>query len=79
MTLVTFGIGSPAEHIGVQEARRRLERAREVRLAQLEALNRFEPTADGVLVSQKNAVRRALVGIDNALARLDDRRLRHVL
>ncbi|ELS58011.1 hypothetical protein [Streptomyces viridochromogenes] len=73
MTLVTAGMKSPAERMGVREARRRLERAREVRLAQLEALNKFEPTADGVLVSQKNAVRRALAGIDNALARLDNR------
>jgi RNA polymerase-binding transcription factor DksA len=73
MALNTAGVGSPGERTGVHLARRRLELEREVRLAQLDALNEAEPTADGVLASQKNTVRRALIGIDKALARLNDR------
>ncbi|MER7741969.1 molecular chaperone DnaK [Streptomyces sp. NPDC096538] len=72
MALNTASVGSPEEHTGVHQARRRLELEREVRLAQLDALNEAEPTADGVLASQKNTVRRALIGIDKALARLND-------
>ncbi|MER5214872.1 TraR/DksA C4-type zinc finger protein [Streptomyces sp. NPDC002838] len=72
MALNTAGVGSPEERTGVHQARRRLELEREVRLAQLDALNEAEPTADGVLASQKNTVRRALIGIDKALARLND-------
>jgi RNA polymerase-binding transcription factor DksA len=72
MSLDTARGGSPAERISAYEARQRLEHERAARLAQLDALNEAEPAADGVLASQKNAVRRTLSGIDDAFARLDD-------
>ncbi|MFD1661737.1 hypothetical protein ACFSL4_26955 [Streptomyces caeni] len=49
-----------------------MEQKRKARLAQLEALTEAEPGVDGVLDSQKDTVRRALIGIDNVLARMED-------
>ncbi|MGW4914134.1 molecular chaperone DnaK [Streptomyces sp. NPDC004270] len=72
MSLKTVRVEAYVQRVSVNEARARLEQEREARLAQLEALSKAEPAADGVLDGQKDTVWRALIGIDNALARMKD-------
>lgn len=60
------------DHPATDEVRRRLEHARTTRLAQLKALDDAGPSPDDPLTShQRDAIRRALKEIDDAVARLD--------
>ncbi|MFH8369646.1 TraR/DksA family transcriptional regulator [Streptomyces sp. NPDC018031] len=55
------------------EARQRLEHARNTRLTQLQALGTTGQTADDHLMSaQRDAIKRVLVEIDEAFARIAD-------
>jgi RNA polymerase-binding transcription factor DksA len=57
----------------LHEARQRLEHARTSRLAQLQALDETEPSADDhLLAAQKTAMERVLEEIEEAFARIED-------
>ncbi|SDM52974.1 TraR/DksA family transcriptional regulator [Streptomyces wuyuanensis] len=59
------------ERLTAHEARQRLEHARNTRLTQLQAIGDTAHTPDDHLMSsQKDAIRRALTEIDEALARV---------
>ncbi|GGW80723.1 TraR/DksA C4-type zinc finger protein [Streptomyces caelestis] len=57
----------------LHEARQRLEHARTSRLAQLQALDGTEPSADDhLLAARKTAMERVLEEIEEAFARIED-------
>lgn len=73
MPLDTSRTGPRPGRVTAQEARQRLEHARESRLAQLRALEETPQSPDARLMSaQQDAIRRVLEEIDEAYARVDD-------